>query len=121
MGLSTWKDKYRYQGAEWPLEQFVNIAGEVLDVLAIGEPSVPNERLVRYYTAEGVISRPGRDGREARYGWQHLVEFLVTRLLLNDGWPLSKVAEFMRTSDPESLESMLPEQPLTPAQREVRA
>ena len=121
MGLSTWKDKYRYQGAEWPLEQFVNIAGEVLGVLAIGETSVPNERLVRYYTAEGVISRPGRDGREARYGWQHLVEFLVTRLLLNDGWPLSKVAEFMRTSDPESLESMLPEQPLTPAQREVRA
>jgi len=121
MGLSTWKDKYRYQGAEWPLEQFVEIAGDVLDRLGIDEKGVPNERLVRYYTGEGAMSKPGRDGREARYGWLHLVEFLVTRLLLKDGWPLSKVAQFMTNSDPRSLEQMLPEEPMTLAEREVRA
>ena len=121
MGLSTWKDKYRYQGAEWPLEQFVEIAGGVLDRLGIDERGVPNERLVRYYTGEGAMSKPGRDGREARYGWTHLVEFLVTRMLLKDGWPLSKVAQFMTNSDPRSLEQMLPEEPMTPAEREVRA
>ena len=65
MGLSSWKDKYRYQGAEWPLEQFVEIAGEVLDRLGIDERSVPNERLVRYYTGEGAMRKPGREGREA--------------------------------------------------------
>ena len=121
MGLSTWKDKYRFQGAEWPLELFVEIAGDVLDRLGIDEKGVPNERLVRYYTGEGAMSKPGRDGREARYGWPHLVEFLVTRMLLKDGWPLSKVAQFMTNSDPRSLEQMLPEEPMTPAEREVRA
>ena len=121
MGLSSWKDKYRFQGAEWPLEQFVDLAGDVLDRLGIDDRGVPNERLVRYYTAEGAMSKPGREGREARYGWPHLVEFLVTRMLLKDGWPLSKVAQFMTTSDPRSLEQMLPEEPMTAAEREVRA
>ena len=121
MGLSTWKDKYRYQGAEWPLEQFVEIAGEVLDRLGIDERSVPNDRLVRYYTGEGAMRKPGRDGREARYTWEHLVEFLVTRMLLKDGWPLSKISQFMSSSDPVSLEQMLPSEPMTPAEREVRA
>jgi hypothetical protein len=121
MGLSTWKDKYRYQGAEWPLEHFVEIAGEVLDRLGIDERSVPNDRLVRYYTGEGAMRKPGREGREARYTWEHLVEFLVTRMLLKDGWPLSKVAQFITGSDAASLEQMLPSEPMTPAEREVRA
>ena len=56
MGLSTWKDKYRDLGAEWSLEQFVDIAGDVLDRLGIDERGVPNERLVRYYTGEGSMS-----------------------------------------------------------------
>lgn len=121
MGLSTWKDKYRDLGAEWSLEQFVDIAGDVLDRLGIDEKGVPNERLVRYYTGEGSMSKPGRDGREARYGFAHLVEFLVTRMLLKDGWPLSKVAQFISGSDAASLEQMLPSEPMTPAEREVRA
>jgi DNA-binding transcriptional MerR regulator len=121
MGLSSWKDKYRYQGAEWPLEQFVEIAGEVLDRLGIDERSVPNDRLVRYYTGEGAMRKPGREGREARYTWEHLVEFLVTRMLLKDGWPLSKISQFMSSSDTHSLEQMLPSEPMTPAEREVRA
>jgi hypothetical protein len=121
MGLSSWKDKYRYAGAEWPLEQFVEVAGEVLDLLGIDERSVPNERLVRYYSGEGAMGKPGRDGREARYTWQHLVEFLVTRMLLKDGWPLSKAAQFITNSNLESLEQMLPDVRLTPAQLEVRA
>jgi DNA-binding transcriptional MerR regulator len=121
MGLSTWKDRYRLAGDEWPLERFVGIAGEVLDLLGIDERSVPNERLVRYYAAEGAMSKPGREGREVRYDYRHLVEFLVTRMLLKDGWPLSKVADFVSSSDHVSLEQMLPEEAPTLAQREVRA
>jgi DNA-binding transcriptional MerR regulator len=121
MGLSTWKDKYRSQGAEWPLEDFVRVASDVLGLLGIDEASVPNERLVRYYTAEGAMSKPGRDGREARYTFQHLVEFLVTRMLLKDGWPLSKVSQFVMSSAPEALEQMLPAEHMTAAQRELRS
>ena len=121
MGLSTWKDNYRSQGNEWPLERCVDIAGDVLDRLGIDDKSVPNERLVRYYAAEGAMSKPGRDGREVRYNYRHLVEFLVTRMLLKDGWPLMKVGQFVSSSDPAELERMLPEESMTPAQRELRS
>jgi hypothetical protein len=155
MGLSTWKHKYRYEEAGWPLTRFAVLADEVqlslgFDELSLDEGSDRYEsmreggsdkerlprahriaRLVRYYAGEGAMSRPGRDerdGREARYKFHHLVEFLVTRMLLKDGWPLSKVAEFVMSSAPEALEQMLPDdrmsmpvEPLTPAQLELRS
>jgi DNA-binding transcriptional MerR regulator len=71
------------------------------------EPA-PSERLVRFYVSTGVLSRPQRDGREARFGTRQAREFLATRALLEEGWPLAKVAELLPTCDDAALEAFLP-------------
>src|SRR5438876_3184694 len=43
---------------------------------------VPDERMVRYYTAEGLLSAPeGRQGASAVYGYTHLLQLLVVKRL----------------------------------------
>ena len=125
MTTPTWKDAYRGREDLWSLDEFLRIVSTELARLSIervnpnAAPFEPKERLVRYYTSEGVIAKPAREGKEVRYGYQHLLQFLVTRLLLNDGWPLSKVAAFIASRDPNSLESMLPNQARTQAELEI--
>lgn len=134
MGHSTWKDKYRYQGTEWSLEQFAVLADGIQVNLGFDELSPEDGtpdgrdsrrqrviRLIRYYAAEGAMSKPGREGKEVRYEYRHLVEFLVTRMLVKDGWPLSKVAQFVSSNDPDELERMLPEEAMTAAQIELQS
>ena len=81
-----------------------DLADKCNEVLA-GVPSLTddagsaNERLVRHYVQVGVLTAPEREGREALFGLRQIVEFLATRYLLKDGWPLAKVAEIVRTTD----------------------
>ena len=59
-------------------------------------------------------------GKEAHFRFRQIVELLSTRVLLNDGWPLAKIADFIRLTDDDSLLSLLPmSAPLTPAQELV--
>jgi hypothetical protein len=68
--------------------------------LGISDPSNPlTERLVRDYAQRGILSRPDRVGKEARYRYQHLAELLAARMLVRDGWPLAKVAFRIQHSD----------------------
>ena len=46
--------------------------------LALGTDKT-NERLVRYYVTEGVLYRPERVGRDAAYGYRHLLQLLTAR------------------------------------------
>ena len=79
-----------------------------------------NERLVRHYVQLGVLTSPDREGREALFGLQQVVEFLAARYLLKDGWPLAKVAELVRTTDVEGLTRLIPtERPRTRAEEVV--
>lgn len=65
---------------------------------------IPNERLVRDYVSRGILSAPKRRGKEAIFGFEQLVQFLACRVMLADGWPLSKISEdFKRTSFQEIL------------------
>jgi hypothetical protein len=108
------------------------LADKCNDVLA-GVPSLiddagsANERLVRHYVQVGVLTAPEREGREALFGLRQIVEFLATRYLLKDGWPLAKAAEIVRTTDVTGLAQLIPsERPRTRAEevaakyREVR-
>jgi DNA-binding transcriptional MerR regulator len=79
-----------------------------------------NERLVRYYVSEEVISPAEREGREAIFGFRQAIELLVTRYLLKDGWPLKKIAAMLRSADLASLQHLLPsDRPRTRAEEVV--
>jgi DNA-binding transcriptional MerR regulator len=67
-----------------------------------------NERLVRYYVSEKVLTPPEREGREAMFGFRQVIELLVTRYLLRDGWPLAKIADMVQSSDLVSLQNLVP-------------
>ena len=110
-----------------------DLADKCNEVLA-GVPSLTddagsaNERLVRHYVQVGVLTAPEREGREALFGLRQIVEFLATRYLLKDGWPLAKAAEIVRTTDVTGLAQLIPsERPRTRAEevaakyREVRS
>jgi hypothetical protein len=65
------------------------------------------ERLVRYYVAEGVIDRPERVGRDAAYGWRHLLQFLTARRMAQAGTALSVVAQHNAAATTKALEEGL--------------
>lgn len=126
--MTTWKEDDRYRKGDWSRADFVNTATELLAKLGIdtdedsAEPFMLRDRLVRYYTSEGALDRPGRGGdqfRFAHYGYKHLVQLLLTRQLVNDGWPLAKVAGFIKSHSLQELEAMLPDEamPASPGAR----
>jgi hypothetical protein len=66
------------------------------------------------------LSAPEREGREALFGLRQIVEFLATRYLLRDGWPLAKAAEIVRGTDVTGLTQLIPsERPRTRAEELV--
>lgn len=85
----------------------------LLETFGLSEEKL-NERLVRYYVAEGVLSRPERQGREAWFGYRQLLELLVARLLSKDGWPLAKIATWNRAADDQALRDLIPERQAGP-------
>jgi DNA-binding transcriptional MerR regulator len=76
------------------LEQFLDLAGEQL-----GEEI--SSRTVRLYATEGLIDRPGKDGRRAVYGRRHLLQLLLIRSLARRGLSLSAIAPHVASSDQE--------------------
>ena len=79
-----------------------------------------NERLVRYYVSEQVLTPPEREGREALFGFRQIVELLVTRYLQGDNWPLAKIRDIVRSADIAALQNLIPsDRPQTAAERVV--
>ena len=66
-----------------------------------------NERLVRYYVAEGLVDRPKRIGRDAEYGYLHLLQFLAGRFLVDAGFPMQKVAPYLSSLESAQLEALV--------------
>jgi hypothetical protein len=60
-----------------------NLASQCTRYLQLpGDLDKINERIVRYYVAEGLVGRPERVGRDAQYGYIHLLQFLAGRFLV---------------------------------------
>jgi DNA-binding transcriptional MerR regulator len=83
---------------EWDLEALVDTANDLLPQFLPDladpqgrSPETVNPRLVRYYTTQGVIDRPLRQGREARYTYRHLLQLLVVRRLLPEGYSTAAI------------------------------
>lgn len=71
------------------------------------DPDKTNERLVRYYVSEGVVDRPDRVGRDADYGFRHLLQLLTARRLVQAGMSLSVIAAHNSAATTRSLEEGL--------------
>ena len=67
------------------LEQLLTAAGQQLE-----EEITP--RTVRLYATQGLIDRPGKEGRSAIYGRRHLLQLLLIRSLARRGLSLSAIA-----------------------------
>jgi DNA-binding transcriptional MerR regulator len=85
--------------APFGLQELLAQAGERL-----GEKITP--RTVRLYATEGLIDRPGKDGRRAVYGQRHLLQLLLVRSLARRGLSLSAIAPLV-ASDDEVLQEQL--------------
>ncbi len=76
------------------LEQLLALAGERL-----GEEI--NARTVRLYATQGLIDRPGKEGRNAVYGRRQLLQLLLIRTLARRGLSLSAIAPLVALADEE--------------------
>ena len=81
------------------LDELLALAGEKL-----GEAITP--RTVRLYATEGLIDRPGKEGRHAVYGQRHLLQLLLIRSLARRGLSLTAIAPLAACSDGELLEQL---------------
>ena len=70
----------------------------------LGEEITP--RTVRLYATQGLIDRPGREGRSAVYGRRHLLQLLLIRSLARRGLSLAAIAPLIGLAD-EELEQQL--------------
>ena len=100
------------------INQYQGFSGNAMDMAAVatqcaqfiqmpGDLDKINERLVRYYVTEGLVERPKRIGRDAEYGYLHLLQFLAGRFLVEVGFPMQKVAPYLGGLNEAQLESLV--------------
>ena len=76
------------------LEELLVHAGEELE-------EEISQRTVRLYTTQGLIDRPGKDGRSAIYGRRQLLQLVLIRYLARRGLSLSAIAPIAALSSEE--------------------
>lgn len=85
----------RFQNFSGPAEDLIAAIGQITSSVHLGiSPGDANERLIRHYVAVRVLDRPERFGKGVVYGYRHLLQYLVARRLLGNGFQLAKIAEY---------------------------
>jgi len=98
----------QYQGISGNAVEMASVATQCAQYLQMpGDLDKINERLVRYYVAEGLVDRPKRIGRDAEYGYLHLLQFLAGRFLVDAGFPMQKVAPYLSSLESTQLEALV--------------
>ncbi|MFO0981590.1 MAG: MerR family transcriptional regulator [Planctomycetota bacterium] len=100
----------RHRRGELPLAELTAAARQVLNhgpAPADGRVvRFPDERTIRYYQSLGLIGRPLRyEGREAIYGFDHLLRVVAVKLLQNEGYSLAQVQGALAGSSTATLEA----------------
>jgi DNA-binding transcriptional MerR regulator len=67
---------------------------------------IPAERMVRYYTARGLLPRPGTRGRALTYGRTHLLRLVAIKRLQGQGLSLDQIVERLHAMSPAELEAL---------------
>ena len=68
--------------------------------------AVPAERMVRYYTARGLLPRPGSRGRALMYGRIHLTHLVAIKRLQGEGLSLDEIAARLAAMSPAEVEAL---------------
>lgn len=102
-----------YKGLDLGLPDFVNLANQLLpdylpqelsDQRLRGEVS---PRLVRHYATQGLLQEPRKAGREARYSYRHLLQLLLVRRLMAEGYTSSSIDDLTTSRSDQELEELL--------------
>ncbi len=98
----------------WYLEEFTEIANQLLpEYLPTSkshqqDPTNPiNSRLVRYYTSQGLLDDPQRQGKYAIYTYRHLLQLLAVRRLMSEGIAISAIGQITAQKNNTELENYL--------------
>lgn len=101
------------QQPEMVLDRFVEVTNDLLPQFLPDQSSgnrgqePVNPRLVRYYTTQGWLDKPFKQGREARYTYRHLLQLLVLRRLLAEGYSASSIGSLIGGQADQALEDIL--------------
>ena len=99
----------RYVG----LPEFTAVAERVVDALNLEQSrgtvtSVPDERTIRYYLAEGLIQPADeRQGTASVFGYLHLLQVVAVKKLQTEHLPIRKIRELVSGKGEEELESLI--------------
>jgi DNA-binding transcriptional MerR regulator len=97
----------------WSLDEFVQITNALLPQYLPEERShtrVREEvtpRLVRHYTTLAMLDEPVKAGRYAVYTYRHLLQMLVVRRLLAEGFGASAIDKLATSKNNAELEALL--------------
>lgn len=97
----------------WSLDEFVEAVNQLLPQFSpfqkshtrVREEITP--RLVRHYTSQGMLDEPLKEGRYATYTYRHLLQMLVVRRLLTEGYGATAINDLAKSKNNAELESLL--------------
>ncbi|MEC4803162.1 MAG: MerR family transcriptional regulator [Jaaginema sp. PMC 1079.18] len=105
--------QYAQGDAQWSLEEFVQITNALLPQYLptqkahsrVREDITP--RLVRHYTSLGAMDEPAKMGRNAVYTYRHLLQLLLVRRLMTQGYGVSAIDDLPVSQSNGELEALL--------------
>jgi DNA-binding transcriptional MerR regulator len=95
------------------LPEFARVGGQILDELQLEQQrgtvtSVPDERTIRYYLAEGLIQTPEeKQGTASVFSYLHLLQLLTVKKLQAEHLPIRKIRELVAGKGEPELETLL--------------
>ena len=110
MAIPVLKEKGRkYVG----LPEFAKVSGQLVADLQLEQQrgtvtSVPDERTIRYYLAEGLIQTPEeKQGTASVFSYLNLLQLLTVKKLQAEHLPIRKIRELVADKSEQELETLL--------------
>lgn len=95
------------------LLEFARVGEQILAELGLEQArgtvtSVPDERTIRYYMAEGLIQTPGeKQGTASLFSYLNLLQLLTVKKLQAEHLPIRKIRELVAGKSEQELEMLL--------------
>jgi DNA-binding transcriptional MerR regulator len=95
------------------LPEFARVGAQMLAELQLEQQrgtvtSVPDERTIRYYLAEGLIQTPEeKQGTASVFSYLHLLQLLTVKKLQAEHLPIRKIRELVAGKSEHELETLL--------------